>query len=232
MAVDWTQAQFDALYHLEVRRPGQPKIGVPAHPLHGQVVTYGRVWAQQAADPDSDALTLYEQRRDRLLAAFAIVPADRILVAGAGFGFLVEVFKDAGFGNIWGLDKSAHISSNRATESRGDVVLIADDITGGGRVRNALRSATGDDEFAWIISEDVLTDYDPAGAELQSILGAAETVLTVGRPLTNIVHLVTAVDMSAGDSPLPSPLFSATLASWKARRPAHSWMDIRTGALG
>lgn len=215
---DWTQ-----FYRVRVRTEG--------HPLYGQTVTYGREWAAVCEEPGRAGLTRFERRRDHLVA-LGIVPSDRVLVVGSGFGFLVDAFHDAGYANVWGLDSSSHVDANR-TEIRGDTVVVSDDIRGGGRMRAALRSATGDDEFDWIVTESVVESYDDA--DVQVLCNVCEGGLT-GTDRSRIVHLVMDVltDVDTGEAREPrdrwiDPAFNQkTLAEWNALRPDHTWMSYVT----
>jgi SAM-dependent methyltransferase len=190
----------------------------------GTFIGYGRRYAEiQDGNRSNTNLGAFEARWANLVSTFGILTTDRVLIAGCAYGFLIEVANDAGYNLVWGIDSSSHIASNRAIESRGDVLFVEDDIRGGGRVRAALRSLTGDDIFDWIISEDVVPGYTVA--ELPPLLDAAEAVLAPGKPDSNIVHLITIlVPGKSGDS---SQTW-LTLAEWNAVRPAHSWVDIRT----
>lgn len=221
-----TQADWDARPHGVSCR-----IRDPQHPLFGQRVGYGRVWAQRFKGPYDDNLTEFNDMRDGILGAFPIQTTDRILIAGCGFGFLVEAFHDAGFTETFGLDSSDHIDSNRATETRGDVIFIKDDMRGGGRVLAAFRRETGDDIFDWIISQLVLESYEDA--EMTDLLDAAEVVLNPSQPTTNIIHAVMCVlDPSRPDRSI-DPLYNQkTLAEWKAIRPTHSFLCYPTWEVG
>jgi SAM-dependent methyltransferase len=208
----WDEAAWNQHYKCRIRDPADPQFG--------QTLGYTRKSMGRFVNPYTDDLDLYEGRWTRLKASFpGMDPADRFLVAGCGFGFLIEVAHDDGYPNVWGIDSSPYISNNRATEARGDVLLVEDDIRGGGRVRTALRNLTGDDTFDWVISEDVLTCYD-VGTDMDQMLNAAETALAKGRPLNNVIHMVT-------ESPLQLPFTGLTLEEWDAIRPAHSWVSIR-----
>ena len=127
-----------------------------------------------------------------------------MLIVGAGFGWGVEAAHDAGYPNVWGIDSSPYVEANKGTEARGDVVLVSDDIRGGGRVRAALRSATGDDVFRWVITEDVVSCYPDS--ELTQMLPLLETLLETGAPAGNIIHLVTMGEPGTMDSQLNAKL--------------------------
>ncbi len=215
MAVVWNQAMYERAYAVRDRNP--------ASPTHGERFSYGRRFAQLAASPLNDQLTLYLQRVDRLTAAFAIRAADRILVVGCGLGFLVEAFHDRGFPNVWGIDDSTHVAQLRATETREDVDFIEDDVRGGRRVRNALRRRTGAAKFDWVLTESVLEGYEDA--ELQTIFDATGKFLAAPGGLDRVVHLV--VTTPSGRS--LDDFNWKTLAEWKAMRPAHSFIAAQTG---
>jgi len=190
----------------------------------GNFITYGREYARiRDGNRETANLGSFEARWQSLVTTFGIQTTDRVLIAGCAFGFLIEVANDAGYPNVWGIDSSSEIASRRGVESRGDVLFVEDDIRGGGRVRAALRSLTGDDIFDWIISEDLVPGYTVP--ELEPLLDAAETILEGTQPLSNIVHLMTIlVPGKSGDS---SQTWM-TLTEWNAVRPAHSWVDMRT----
>jgi len=65
------------------------------HPQDGQTVGYGRLWAGRCEDPFNDDLTRFDNRVEKLTTLFAIGAADRILIGGCGFGFLIDAFHDA-----------------------------------------------------------------------------------------------------------------------------------------
>lgn len=210
MAVTWDQATWDAAYRIRIRDPN--------HPQFGQVLGYSRLGMARALDPYTDTLDLYAQRWAKLLESFPIQAGDRVLIAGCGYGFLIEAAHDAGYANVWGIDNSDYIIANRNTEARGDVLFVEADLRGGGQVRAALRNLTGDDEFRWVISEDVLTGY--ALSELPQLYVAAEGVLENGQPTSHIIHMVT-------EAPVDNPFTALTLEQWKATRPPHTFVSIR-----
>jgi SAM-dependent methyltransferase len=167
-------------------------------------------------DPEASETAL---RRNALIG-LGMTSQQRILIAGCGFGFLVERFHVAGFPNVWGVDQSAHIAANKATHVDGSVLMVADDIRGGARVRNALRTLTGANTFDWIVTESVLESYDDA--ELPALLNAAESVLANGRPLSSIVHIVYEPPFNEA----PNVFNEKTLEQWNTLRPSHTWMSV------
>lgn len=203
MPVDWTEQTYNAMY----RNPW----GLDGKLLPTPLVGYTRA-SQVDRYPDK-----FPRRWSQLTTLFPIQTTDRILIAGSGFGFLIEAAHAAGFPNVWGIDNSDYISTNRATEAVGSVLFVENDIRGGGQVRAQLRNLTGDDIFDWVISESVIESY--TDAELPALLNAAETVLA-GTDESQIIHLIV-------DAPgLDPPLVSRTLAEANALRPAHSWCSL------
>jgi SAM-dependent methyltransferase len=190
--------------------------------------TFGQMLPGYLRDTLAFQEGLYLARRDAIIEAFSMDATHRILIAGCGHGWLIETFVDLwgpnvddridqGGHGVYGIDYSAHISDRRGVEARGDIVFVEDDIRGGGRVRAALRQATGDDVFHFIVSESMMEGYNVPSPELTQILDAAEAGLESSQPLTNIVHMVT-VDVNP-------PWTRLSLPEWKAVRPTHSWMS-------
>lgn len=186
----------------------------------GVTVGYGRDWVTDFGRVAVDSGGL-AQRVDRFVA-LGIQPSDRVLIAGCGYGFTIEVFHGRGFPSVWGIDSSAHIAANRGIEAVGSTLMVEDDIRGGGRVRAALRSLTGDDVFDWVISESVLESYDD-GAEMTQLLNAAESVLA-GGDLSRIVHFVFVPPFAPEVAGL---LNEKTIDQWNAVRPSHTWISDR-----
>lgn len=209
MAVEWSEDVYNEMYQIRIRDP--------EHPKFGQYEGYTRLGMSRAMGPHDDELTFFHNRRDHLLELFDIQPSDRILVIGAGFGFLIESFKDAGFQNIWGVDSSPYISKKKATEARGDVLLISDDVRGVGRVKQALKALTGDDRFNWVISESVVESYD--AAEIRDLLLACRQYLHPQEPEDHVVHLV-------HTDPMVEPLVNRTIAECNEIEPKHSWVSL------
>ena len=165
--------------------------------------------------------TPFEQRVDAILANHSPSTTDRILVVGAGFGGMVEAWHDAGYANCWGVDSSPWIETNKATMTRNDVILVSEDIRNGGQFRLALRQNTGDDEYDWVITEDVVSCY--ADADLATMIPLVETLLFNGTPLTNIIHMTT---YSRGPGTMDSALNAKTLQEWQTAYPSYSWMGM------
>lgn len=206
--IAWDQAAFDSMY---LRYDPAQGIRVPSYKRDASwLASMARTWAQ-------------------LVESFNIQTTDRVLIAGAAYGWTIEAAHDAGFPNVWGIDSSSYIQANAPTHSRGDVLMVRDDFTGGGRVRAALRSLTGDDVFQWVISESVLESYNDN--EIPALLNAAESVKATGVGLDHCVHMVHCLDETV-DPPgrNQDPVFNwKTLAAWNALRPSHSWVRVNNG---
>ncbi|NND36537.1 MAG: hypothetical protein HKN81_05310 [Gammaproteobacteria bacterium] len=156
--------------------------------------------------------------------ALGVAASDRIIVGGAGTGYLVAAAHDAGFPNCWGIDASTQLTDTPGRFQIANGVLLVDrPMQGGGGTLARLRQLTGDDEFQWVVTEDLLTCYDPSDPDVADIFAACETVLAAGEPLTQIVHLV-----SCDWDPafIAAPGFSQSLAQWQALAPAHTWLEI------
>ncbi len=218
MATDWDDpAVWQGAYGIRDRDPSSPTFG--------SRLGYSRVAMVQVLDPSSPSLSLYAERRDRLIADYGIQPSESILVAGGGYGFLAEVFLSAGYGRVYSLDGSAVVEAGMAAETAPEVVprMVAVPIQGAASTRAALKVATkaiegppGYSTFDWVVTEDLLPGYSTA--EVGVILDACEVGLD-GTDLARIVHLVT--------TPLPPPWTDLSLEDWAALRPAHSWTSIR-----
>lgn len=218
-----TEADWLGIYRIRIRDI--------SHPLNGQTVGYGRVWAQRSTGPYDDDLTEFNNRVANLVRLFSIQTTDRILVQGCGLGFLIEAFKDAGFLECFGLDNSSYISSIRAVEANANSVIVEQDIRGGGLMRAQLQTQTGGNSFTWVITESVLESYEDL--ELSELLDDAESVLNPTKDEANIIHMVMSVKDPAQPDRSIGPQFNQkTLAEWKAVRPAHSWVDYVRWEVG
>lgn len=222
MAVDvWNEAQWNQFYRVRKKHGGAVN-----EPDGGWVFGYGKNYLT-AGDPTRDHLTRFRQRWSALVSAFGIQPTDRVLVVGCAFGYLMDAANDAGHSLIWGIDNSPYVASAKGVESSGNQVIVEADIRGLG-LRNTFRQLTGDDEFHWVVTEDVIACYptdDSEGAN-QNVLNLApllETLLYNGLPTTRVIH-ITSVAMEPGVGG-DSAFTWLTLAEWKALIPTHSFMS-------
>lgn len=174
--------------------------------------------------------SLYNISPGRIANRVAMLPQGTVqsadvIVVGCGFGWLVEQAIDNGVAAAVGIDSSPFIQANKATESRGDVVIL--DATVGVTADNTIKSmlqAAGFKRTAdLVIDEDAASSH--SDAELQAFFDGCESLVSGNRP-ARVVHLVTPVSERGGNDPI---INWKTMAEWKALRPAHTWIDIRTG---
>lgn len=217
MAVDnWTDAEWRHFYKIRDGRPGSPTLG---QRLQG----YGREYYRILNYSDTDHLKSFRRRWANLIASFpGIQPNDRVLVVGAAFGFLIEAAKEAGYPNVWGLDNSPDVEARKGVEAAPGIIIVNADVRGiGGQVRNTLRQLTGDDQFDWVITEDMASCY--SDAEVQSMAPLLENLLFAGRPASNVIHVTSC--LREGETRSDLLLTWHTLAEWRALVPSHSWAD-------
>lgn len=216
MAITWNQAMWEGLY--------QTTVGRQDHAKFGQVIKgLTREFAVLMQNPHSDALDFYIARRDKLISLFNLQITDRIVVVGCAFGFLIEVFHDAGYLNVWGVENSPWIIANRATQTRADVLFVEDDIRGGNRMVNALKRLTGGNGYDYVITEDVINSY--TDAEVGDIFAGCESLLASGKPSGNIIHLVTVTQTGRTQD---TAVVWRRLDEWKTRRGAHTFIASGT----
>ncbi len=213
-----SQADWDASYQVRIRDP--------SHPQFHQKIGYGRLWAERSNDPydtQTGVLNRFVKRKDKLIELFGMTSAERIIILGSAFGFLIETFKGAGFTNVWGIDDSGFIDTNKTKESSGTVDIIKDDFDASS-AKGKMTSTTGTSLFDWVISESVFESYEDA--EMPKLLTTAEGLLDPVKPLTNIIHIVRVVfDVSNPDKDIDPVYNQKTIAQWKAMRTTHSWVD-------
>jgi 2-polyprenyl-3-methyl-5-hydroxy-6-metoxy-1,4-benzoquinol methylase len=212
MALDYDlESSWRRTYGLSVRSPG--------HRLDGQAVTYSRAYAQMMEAPERPQELTYHLRVAAALASLLrIAAADRILVAGCGFGFLVEAMAALGQPNCWGVDSSAWIESGLAEEAGGGVsVTVADFLDPS--LPAIMAGVAGPGGFDWILSEHLLEAAEEA--VIPSLLDSAEGLLSDGRPLAAAAHLVQVVDADRRGEP---DMTWKSAQGWKALRPSHTWV--------
>lgn len=186
---------------------------------NGSVVTYGddRTWS-------GDNLENEVWVRANALKAFILANggalANRILIAGAGMGFLIETLKLVGFTNVWGIDSSPWCQQQKASVNNG-IVLINADFTGSvNALKNTFNTATGGRDFQWIIDESVLESYQDN--EIGIILAQFPNLLANGVPVSHLIHLVYTPPFNASSAGVFN---EKTMAQWKALAPTHTWMN-------
>lgn len=190
-----SQAAFDAHYRFSTEA--------------GDGSTYGYERCPQLVQIGSDHWEIFK-------AAMAPATGDRILVVGAGLGFMIEAAHADGYANVWGLDDSPAMHGNPNTDPS---VVIVDGSYGspGGQILARLRQGTGDDIFDHVVSESMAESYDDA--ELLSLLPWASNILAPGGDVSHLVVTDPGLD----------PVFNVkTLTEWKALYPAHTWISVNT----
>lgn len=225
MPITWDQATYDAAYSSKCRVPGHT-VATVGHD-QGDFFAYGREMM------DHGRFVKYEMFRDLLITNFGITSSDRVLIAGSGYGYTIEAFHDAGFPWVGGIESSAHIIGNKATEIRGDVLFIEDDLRNGGQIGNAMRKLQQDlgvpgnqrsNQWDFAVTESMVEGY--SDAELPGLLDDSEWAIETNTPIARLIHMVHTdpTDPALG-------LNDKTLAEWAAMRPTHSWQEV-TGAKG
>lgn len=141
----------------------------------------------------------------KLLASLAIQKGQRIVLMGAGFGFVGEDWAAAGYGPIVNCDTSSWIQSNKTANAT--VAILSEGATTTASRRN-IRTALGGTNVNpdWIITEDVLPTL--SNAEVTTLVNALRQFAAT----TKIAHWVTIPYL------LPSTfngLNWKTLADWK-----------------
>jgi hypothetical protein len=189
------------------------------------IVGYSRARALNVGDGPPGELHEYVRVRDALLAAFpAMQTTDRFFFCGGGHGYLNEVFKDAGYANGWTIEPSSYIQGRKATETRGDIILINEALRGGMQFLNALRTATGLRTADWVIDEEILlgrSDEEVVQNEGGGyrFVDLFEAILT-GADQSRIIHFVR---QGVSVDPL---VYRRPMAEWVAFDGAHSWFDV------
>ena len=225
------KAAFDADYRLGAEPEGHPNTR-PGVKLH-----YNRFVM----------LPICRNRAAGIHRVMEWLGTERIVVAGSGFGWLVEAFiSDHGYSNIVGCDTSPYIQNNKLTSELTDVrdaitaagldpdaetemvtrlldggvrvgVTILDEDMQSNRSRNAVRSYLGDVPQI-ILTEDVL----PA------LFDAEATQLSVDyrtySPVPQIVHYVT----TTRPGQTPGEFNWKTLSEWKTLLPNDVFIEAGT----
>ena len=185
----------------------------------GTVVTIGDDRTFSIDNPENEI-----HRRADALIALGIQAADRVIILGCGPGnFLTEAMHARGRANVWGVDNSPFANSRGEVLGTG-VLIINADLASGQSFNNALRNATGGQNFRWIITESVWESYDDNDVTVG--LNVCEGLRAGGVPMANIVHLVYVPPFDN-----PGTFNEKTMAQWKAMRATHTWMNAEGYAV-
>jgi hypothetical protein len=179
----------------------------------GTIVTKGDDRAWSIDNPEN----VVHSRADAMIAR-GILAADRVVVLGCGPGaFLVEALKARGRPNCWGVDNSPFVNSRGQIMPDGTILINAD-MTSGQSFNQALRNATGQTNFRWIITESLWESYDDN--DITVGLNVCEGLRQSQTPMTNIINLVYCPPFNQ-----PGLFNEKTMTQWKAMRPTHTWMN-------
>jgi hypothetical protein len=186
--------------------------------IDGSVATYGddRLWS---GDNLQNEVWVRANALKTFILANGGALANRVLIAGAGMGFLIETMKLVGFTNTFGIDASPWCQQQKASVNNGVVLVNADLNSSVNSLKNAFNTATGGRDFNWIISESVLESYD--NGDITAMLNNIPQLLSNGMPNSHIIHLVYVPPFGAA-----AGVFNEkTMAQWKAMAPTHTWMN-------
>ena len=215
------------------------------HPLFGQLITYSRERAKMMQDPEVDALTWHTAYWDTLVNdpthGLGIPTSANILFVGAGFGFMADVARAAGYTSLSLIDDSNWIHDHKndpawswsgsawvndvATQALEPIHQASLDATQS--IRNYNKTIWGGQGNAdWVITEFMLSSLtDPSDPrysvgegdadELAAALADCDALLDTGG---TVVHLVSPT--------VREPFNVKTLAEWRTQvtadgHPAH-----------
>lgn len=245
MPVIWDAARYNAAYRIKVRDPAAADFG--------QWVGYGKRFAQRAGGPYDDEPKLYDDLAARLggwlSGSFGLTSTARVLIAGCGFGYLVNGLHRAGWPNVWGIDFPGYLDTLVDGEKLGTPGIVFDDIrqSTAVRVRNAIRKETGGTTFDAVVTEAYFTmSFDDT--EIADLFAGTEALMG-DNPHNHILHLVMDYNTTppgewptaGGDgdappayNPIPAGLEDLhwhSLDVWTTHKPEHSWGDLYEGRL-
>jgi SAM-dependent methyltransferase len=139
-----------------------------------------------------DSYRRYEffTERKNLLAGRLNNPNLRILIAGCGFGYLVDELISIGYANVWGCDASQYAidKANELLPANVASHILLGDCTSSQNMQSVKSAAgiRGQQKFDICVTEDMLTVCDNE-AEVQ-------TVLTTLRAISNtLAHILTCI---------------------------------------
>jgi hypothetical protein len=198
----------------------------------------GRRYALQLSNDGQAGLSHFRRRLSKLGAAGGFNPAAETLIAGCGFGWLVEVIKDVGSNAVWGAEISTAIwAAMDAANVRPDVrpLLLNIDIlaVNAAALFKAAGAGTNQGRFRNVVTEHMVEDW-PIGS-INTLLDACDALRAPGQ--SQVYHIVTAMDGIQVTPENPDPAIvpnRLTLAQWKSTssaRPGHYWVDEVMGAV-
>lgn len=149
--------------------------------------------------------SMFRDRAANIVQSLNLTEGTTILVAGCGFGYLVEELNKLDM-NAWGFDNSRYIQLKKRNEAS---INVYDFDLGARNFVSEVRRKTKINRFDWIITEDVLTSY--ADGELNPLLDNCDLIAQ------NVAHTVSLAAF---------PEFNVkTLTQWRAIKPSHTWLN-------
>lgn len=269
MPIDWSQQTYLDHYAIRIRWPSpvHPVTGLPLDPANangeriGEVISYGRdfaLYAERHPNRNDIPFYFYAKRAVALinfLVNRGLLPSHRIIVIGAGFGYITYAFRHASFipgvaddyPLTYGIDLSSYISTNYDVQKPDNSAatsneIVFDDWTGilqGNRVKNKLQTMTGGFATFHVVLNFVTESFNPVteATALDTMFTACEAGL-VGTDTRRIVHIVDNELYPGEDG--TEPYYSIhqqygttlmTLENWAALKPTHSWIGARTNQV-
>lgn len=144
--------------------------------------------------------------------------SDRIIILGAGMGFLNECLLLMDFENCWGVDNSPFLEERRSSVAPDAQILNIDLQSPLSEIQAALIASTGDSTFKWIITESLMESL--TDAEIVDACTVFESLLSPEVPTTNMVHIVYTPPFNDGSS-----FNEKEMNEWKSIRPSNTWMN-------
>lgn len=171
-----------------------------------EMITYSRLFFKED--------TIFSIKTQKIIDKLNPKAGSTFFVMGAAFGYLMNELSAKKM-NVWGCDNSSYIHLNTDTEA--DFVIHNINVLSS-TFTTDVESATGVSKFDYVITEDLLTSYDNDGTEtIDEILFNAQSILKAGKPLENIINIVT--------PNCPSPFYTKTMQEWKQINQNMTWLD-------
>lgn len=173
-----------------------------------ELITYSRLFFKEDL--------MFKDRVDGIIAKLNPKAGSTFFIMGAAFGYLMNELSAKKM-NVWGCDNSPYIHFNTDTEA--DFVIHNINVLSS-TFATDVETATGVSKFDYVITEDLLTSYDNDGTEtIDEILFNAQSILKAGKPLENIINIVT--------PNCASPFTTKTLVEWKNVNSNMTWLNDR-----